>query len=61
MRLGGEGSTGPEAWGDTEIVLPDGVWCDELTGGAQPAGRRRVAELLGRFPVALLARERPAA
>jgi (1->4)-alpha-D-glucan 1-alpha-D-glucosylmutase len=41
-------------WGDTELALPPGEWRDVLTG--TPA-TSRLAELLGAYPVALLARE----
>lgn len=51
----------PEAWGDTEVSLPQGTWCDELTGTAQKGGPRRVAEILDSFPVAMLVREPDAA
>lgn len=46
------------AWEDTALPLPDGGWVDVVSGtrhrdgGAQP-----LATLLGRFPVAVLARE----
>ena len=49
-------------WGDTTIELPAGpagrggsaAWWNELTGEPFAAGRRRLADLLARFPVALL-------
>ncbi len=41
----------------TEVQLPDGRWCDRLTGKPQAGGARRVAELLADLPVALLTRE----
>jgi (1->4)-alpha-D-glucan 1-alpha-D-glucosylmutase len=44
-------------WRDTRVVLPEGRWCDRLTGRPQAGGPARVAELLGGFPVALLTRE----
>jgi (1->4)-alpha-D-glucan 1-alpha-D-glucosylmutase len=44
-------------WGDTALEMPPGRWRDELTGEVAQGGRRRVADLLARFPVALLARE----
>jgi (1->4)-alpha-D-glucan 1-alpha-D-glucosylmutase len=52
-------------WGDTEIELPDAAggkspagapWWNELTGEEVAAGSCRLAELLRRFPVALLSR-----
>jgi len=45
------------AWGDTQVTLPAGTWCDELTGVKQEGGARRVAEILARFPVAMLVHE----
>ena len=44
-------------WRDTTVDLPAGRWCDRLTSAAQSGGRRPLAALLDRFPVALLARE----
>jgi (1->4)-alpha-D-glucan 1-alpha-D-glucosylmutase len=49
MRLGGD-------WQGTTVTLPPGSWRDELTGDEVAGGERPVAELLARFPVALLAR-----
>jgi (1->4)-alpha-D-glucan 1-alpha-D-glucosylmutase len=43
-------------WGATELELPPGQWRDEFTGALVDGGRQRMADLLGRFPVALLAR-----
>ncbi len=43
-------------WAGTELELPPGRWRDEFTGAAVDGGRRSLADLLGRFPVALLAR-----
>jgi (1->4)-alpha-D-glucan 1-alpha-D-glucosylmutase len=43
-------------WHDTKVALPAGSWRDELTGCCEEGGERRVAELLGRFPVGLLSR-----
>jgi (1->4)-alpha-D-glucan 1-alpha-D-glucosylmutase len=51
VRLGGQ-------WADTTVALPDGGWVDVLTGAAVPGGRVRLADLLRRFPVAILGRER---
>ncbi len=50
-KLGGD-------WRDTEVELPTGDWTNHLTGEALRGGRSRLADLLRRFPVALLARER---
>ncbi len=44
-------------WRDTTVALPDGRWCDRLTGATRGGGAQRVDEVLGAFPVALLARE----
>lgn len=43
-------------WQDTTVELPGGTWCDLITG-REHTGRLRVAELLDRLPVALLARD----
>lgn len=45
------------SWGDTRIQLPLGRWCDVI-GGEAFSGSVPVRSLLGRFPVALLARDR---
>jgi (1->4)-alpha-D-glucan 1-alpha-D-glucosylmutase len=44
-------------WRETAVELPAGKWSNELTGEAVDGGRRAAAELLGRFPVALLVRK----
>ncbi len=49
LKLGGD-------WGDTAVELPAGPWKNELTGDEVPGGPAKVADLLRRFPVALLAR-----
>jgi (1->4)-alpha-D-glucan 1-alpha-D-glucosylmutase len=55
LGLGGD-------WGDTSLDLPDGRWRNELTGDVVSGGTAvRLADLLRRFPVALLAREESAA
>ena len=43
-------------WRDTRIELGPGDWFNELTGEAWSAGPCRLADLLARFPVALLSR-----
>jgi (1->4)-alpha-D-glucan 1-alpha-D-glucosylmutase len=49
VRLGGD-------WRDTRLELPAGTWSSALTG--EPVGGgMALAELLARFPVALLERE----
>ena len=45
------------AWGDTSIVLPEGVWTNRLTGEEFPGGPLRMDLLLRQFPVALLVQE----
>ena len=49
LGLGGD-------WGETALELPAGRWRDELTGEERDGGPAAVADLLKRFPVALLAR-----
>lgn len=41
-------------WQDTTVELPSGSWADELTGHRFTGGPTPVAELLQRYPVALL-------
>ena len=43
-------------WAGTVLELPVGRWRDELTGEEREGGAARLSDLLGRFPVALLAR-----
>ncbi len=43
-------------WQGTTLELPPGSWRDELTGEEIEGGARPLADLLARFPVALLAR-----
>jgi (1->4)-alpha-D-glucan 1-alpha-D-glucosylmutase len=45
------------AWADTAIRLPPGRWLEAMTGARVRGGVRRLEDLLGRFPVALLVRE----
>ncbi|MFP5304805.1 MAG: hypothetical protein ACLGI7_03140, partial [Gammaproteobacteria bacterium] len=54
LGLGGD-------WADTTLALPRGRWRNRLTGERVDGGPVRLAELLRRFPVALLAHEEPAA
>jgi (1->4)-alpha-D-glucan 1-alpha-D-glucosylmutase len=49
-KLGGD-------WRDTEVELPRGEWINHMTGARLRGGHTRLAELMQRFPVALLARE----
>ncbi len=49
VRLGAD-------WHDTAIDLPEGNWLNHLTGDRWAQGPSNVAELLRRFPVALLSR-----
>lgn len=44
------------AWDDTLLALPHGPWENVMTGAREEGGTRRVADLLQRFPVALLVR-----
>ena len=44
-------------WGDTAVGVPSGRWRNVLDGTGLPGGAASLAELLSRFPVALLARE----
>jgi len=46
-------------WDSTTVALPTGSWCNELTGEPWPDGPTLVADLLARFPVALLSVEEP--
>ena len=67
VGFGGPVPRGPEAWGDTRLVLGDGglagTYRDAFTGrrlatdggGGEPG--LAMAEVLGRLPVALLVRE----
>jgi (1->4)-alpha-D-glucan 1-alpha-D-glucosylmutase len=41
------------AWGETELALPEGSWTDAFTG-LSTSGDVALAELLARYPVALL-------
>jgi (1->4)-alpha-D-glucan 1-alpha-D-glucosylmutase len=43
-------------WRDTEVELPGGEWTNHLTGERLRGNRVRLADLMRRFPVALLAR-----
>jgi len=45
------------AWGSTMIELPEGSWTNQLTGESVEGGRVKLAEILARFPVALLSLE----
>jgi (1->4)-alpha-D-glucan 1-alpha-D-glucosylmutase len=45
-----------DAWADTRLSLPDGLWRNHFTG-AVFRGEVAPAELLGVFPVALLLRD----
>jgi (1->4)-alpha-D-glucan 1-alpha-D-glucosylmutase len=42
-------------WDDTALELPKGSWKNVLSGEVVVGGRRPLAELLGQFPVAILA------
>lgn len=43
-------------WRDTTLTLGGGEWTDVITGSTYAGGRLEVAELLARYPVALLTR-----
>ncbi len=43
-------------WGESSLALPAGEFLDVMTGERHRGGRVRIAELLSRFPVALLVR-----
>ena len=45
-----------EQWRDVYVVLPDGMWRNNLTQETIPGGRVPLGDLLGKFPVALLER-----
>ena len=53
LGLGGEQLD----WAETTLELPTGRWRNELTGDTLDGGVVALAELLRRFPVALLMRE----
>jgi (1->4)-alpha-D-glucan 1-alpha-D-glucosylmutase len=44
-------------WGDTTVLLPTGPFVEQLTGRVVAGGETPIAELLGAYPVALLAAE----
>ncbi len=44
-------------WSGTTLSLPEGTWTDELTGEKRQGGSILLADLLKRFPVALLSRD----
>jgi (1->4)-alpha-D-glucan 1-alpha-D-glucosylmutase len=52
------GLTRVGGWRETEVALPEGEWTNELTGERREGGWSGVADLLARFPVALLTRRR---
>ena len=49
--------TGIGDWAGTTVALPAGTWTDLLTGDQVEGGDASVAQLLRRFPVAVLGRE----
>ncbi|MGS0686897.1 malto-oligosyltrehalose synthase [Nakamurella sp. GG22] len=51
------GLTASGGWRDTSLELPPGNWTDQLNGRSFTGGATPVGELLGRYPVALLARD----
>ena len=44
-------------WGDTTLEVPDGAWRNALTGDDVDGHVTRMADVLARFPVALLTRK----
>jgi (1->4)-alpha-D-glucan 1-alpha-D-glucosylmutase len=44
-------------WDDTSLDIPSGAWRDRLSGSVARGGSLRLAETLGRFPIALLIRD----
>jgi (1->4)-alpha-D-glucan 1-alpha-D-glucosylmutase len=48
---------GLDDWAGTTVTLPPGAWTSVLTGEAVSGGTASVAELLRRFPVAVLGRD----
>lgn len=54
MQLAGD-------WAETKVTLPAGDWHNELTGDAVVGGPCALADLLKKFPVALLVRKEVAA
>jgi (1->4)-alpha-D-glucan 1-alpha-D-glucosylmutase len=50
LKLGG-------SWGDSTVELPPGRWHHTFTDEIFNGGELRIANLLKRFPVALLSRE----
>jgi (1->4)-alpha-D-glucan 1-alpha-D-glucosylmutase len=43
-------------WGDASVVLPEGLWRDELTGALHGGAENRVVDVFAQLPVALLRR-----
>ena len=50
------GRPGAWPWDDTTLEVPGGPWTDLLSGARHDGGPTGMADVLGRFPVALLAR-----
>jgi (1->4)-alpha-D-glucan 1-alpha-D-glucosylmutase len=44
------------SWGDTAVELPSGWWRNWLTGDTFAGGVVQLADVMRRFPVALLVR-----
>lgn len=45
-----------DGWQDTQVSIPAGRWRNEMTGDELSGGETKIADLLRRFPVALLMR-----
>ena len=43
-------------WGETTVLLPEGLWRDELTGALHGGADNLLADVFARYPVALLRR-----
>jgi (1->4)-alpha-D-glucan 1-alpha-D-glucosylmutase len=43
-------------WGDATVMLPEGLWRDELTGALHGGAENRLTEVFADYPVALLRR-----
>jgi maltooligosyltrehalose synthase len=54
MEEGDLAPLGERAWGDARLALPEGQYRNVLTGEALHGGAQPLANLLYRFPVALL-------
>ncbi|MBV9677081.1 MAG: malto-oligosyltrehalose synthase, partial [Acidobacteriaceae bacterium] len=44
-------------WEDTTVMVPVGIWRNQLTNLVVSGGKQRLQDIFDRFPVALLTRE----